>query len=350
MSQDNVVDILIVTALEKERDAVLLHLESPQEVKMNRRTAHKAYLQHKNFETGYQVVVLCFGGMGNTRSATFVTQAIQEWNPRAVILVGIIAGTQPEKQSLGDLVIPKQIIGYELGKKQDTGTKTRYESHRASTLLIDKTNNFQLAQWFHDSKIIPRPDGTTGRIISKVHYGVVASGEKVISDSKTIKELRIEWDDLMGVEMEGFGTVFAVFENDPNIEMLMVKGICDWADPNKNNMWQDYAASISAAYVVNFLKSKPIECLEKSRVQPKVIPTKVVSNLSGPVKIQLCQRLGDDWSDLADYLDIPVYDRRRFTKGRECQDVLEWLRERDRLHSLAGALEVIERPDLVNLL
>ena len=42
---------------------------------------------------------------------------------------------------------------------------------------------------------------------------------------------------------------------------------------------------------------------------------------SGPLRIQLCRRLGEDWSDLADYFGIPAHRRRRFTPGRECHDI-----------------------------
>lgn len=350
ISQDNVADVVIVTALPKERDAVLRYLDSPEQVTSKNRTVHKAYLQHENSETGYQVVVLCFGGMGNVQSATAVTQAIDIWNPAAIVLTGIMGGVEASERYLGDLIVAEQIVGYESGKVKDTGTETRFQVQLPTHGMIEKARHFPPEKWVCDRRTIPRPDGQSGRVIPQVHFGVVASGEKVIADTITVSELQSSWKKLIGVEMEGFGAALAVYQADSAPAMLMVKGICDWANPKKNDEWQAYAADVAAAYVVNFLKSKPIECLGKSRVQPKVIPTKVVSNLSGPVKFQLCQRLGDSWSDLADYLEIPEYHRRRFTKGRECQDVLEWLRERDRLYSLAGALEFIERQDIVYLL
>lgn len=350
VSQDNVADIVIVTALSKERDAVLRYLDSPEQVTSKNRTVHKAYLQHQNPETGYQVVVLCLGGMGNVQSATAVTQAIDIWNPAAIILTGILGGVEHSERYLGDLIVAEQIVGYESGKVKDTGTETRFQVQLPTYKMIEKARHFPPEKWVCDRQTIPRPDGQSGRVIPRIHFGVVASGEKVIADTITVPKLQSYWKKLIGVEMEGFGAALAVYQADSDPAMLMVKGICDWADSNKNDEWQDYAADVAAAYVVNFLKSKPIEFSGKSRVQPKVVPTKVVSNLSGPVKIQLCRKLGNNWSDLADYLEIPEYERRRFTKGRECQDILEWLRERDRLHSLTGALEFIERQDIINLL
>ena len=69
----------------------------------------------------------------------------------------------------------------------------------------------------------------------------------------------------------------------------------------------------------------------------------------GKVKIAICDRLHDSWGKLADYLDIPSADRKRFEKGLEPQGVWEWLEARNRLAELEPALTAI-RPDLVEIL
>ena len=72
--------------------------------------------------------------------------------------------------------------------------------------------------------------------------------------------------------------------------------------------------------------------------------------LSGKIKIQFCRRLGADWQELADYLEIPAYRRHQFQQGRECQNILEWLEERQKLQTLKEALNVLDRQDLVKIL
>ena len=59
--------------------------------------------------------------------------------------------------------------------------------------------------------------------------------------------------------MEGYGAAHAVHTAKSHPRFLMIKGICDWANPDKNDDWQEYAADVAAGYVVNFLKSKPID-------------------------------------------------------------------------------------------
>ena len=72
--------------------------------------------------------------------------------------------------------------------------------------------------------------------------------------------------------------------------------------------------------------------------------------LSGDTKIQLRKRLGEDWDDLALCLNIPPDRCKRFKAGRECDGILAWLEERDKLARLPEALKAIDRDDLIPLL
>jgi nucleoside phosphorylase len=38
---------------------------------------------------------------------------------------------------------------------------------------------------------------------------------------------------------------------------LVIRGICDYADPHKNKKWRKYAAATAAAYARGFLSSIP---------------------------------------------------------------------------------------------
>jgi formylglycine-generating enzyme required for sulfatase activity len=72
--------------------------------------------------------------------------------------------------------------------------------------------------------------------------------------------------------------------------------------------------------------------------------------LSGKTRIQLGRRLGEDWEDLAVYFAIPRNRCERFTAGHECDGILVWLEERERLGELSEALQEIDRDDLIPLL
>jgi len=74
------------------------------------------------------------------------------------------------------------------------------------------------------------------------------------------------------------------------------------------------------------------------------------TSYSGPIKVAVCRRLQGDWRDLADYFDIPGYDRATFIPGREPFQIWNWLAERGRLSELSSALQALKRSDLTELL
>ena len=70
--------------------------------------------------------------------------------------------------------------------------------------------------------------------------------------------LRDELRDRFGVkaiEMEGAGVADASWE--PKAGYLVVRGVCDYCDPNKNDLWHPYAAIVAAAYTRALLASLP---------------------------------------------------------------------------------------------
>jgi hypothetical protein len=118
--------------------------------------------------------------------------------------------------------------------------------------------------------------------------------------------------------------------------------------------WQDAIETAFGQYFDKLLKVDSVTQVERST--QKAVQTATPNKgdtplvLSGKIKIKLCQRLGATWQDLADQVGIKPHERRLFMPGRECQAIWEWLEERNRLHELKEALNVLERTDLVELL
>ncbi|TPR09811.1 plasma-membrane proton-efflux P-type ATPase [Aspergillus niger] len=83
----------------------------------------------------------------------------------------------------------------------------------------------------------------------RVHYGLIASGNFVVKDAKARDALGKEFEeDILCVEMEAAGVVDLV-------PCIVVRGICDYADSQKNKDWQEYAAMVAAAYARILLES-----------------------------------------------------------------------------------------------
>jgi nucleoside phosphorylase len=105
-----------------------------------------------------------------------------------------------------------------------------------------------------------RPDSKRTR----VWYGPIGSGEKLMKNSRKRNELRDRYN-VIGLEMEAAGTM-------NRIPVGVIRGVCDYGDEHKNKKWQPYAAAMAAAYAKAVL----------SEIPPKrIIPKQAVSPQNG---------------------------------------------------------------------
>lgn len=82
---------------------------------------------------------------------------------------------------------------------------------------------------------------------TRVHYGMIASGNQVIKSGMFRDQLNRDLGgNVLCVEMEAGGLM-------SNFSCLVIRGICDYADSHKNKAWQEYAASVAAALAKEFL-------------------------------------------------------------------------------------------------
>jgi nucleoside phosphorylase len=337
------VDVVIITALPKERDAVLRRLSSPRRESTRDRVFYHSVLKADD-GSDKSVILLPLSAMGNTSAAVAATQAIDVWNPAAIVLTGIAGGIKLRvKGSLGDVIVAEQIVAYEPGKLTPGGLRPRPDVYRTGQRMLTMARDFSDTDW-QQSIDEARPAGDEE--VPQTHFGVVASGEKVIADADFIGDLVKYWDRALAVEMEAVGVARATYERGAPPEFLFVKSISDWADSAKDDAWQPYAADVAAAFTCAFIKSEFFS-LQRRTAQPQ---RSSVRELTGRHKILLCRRLGDDWHELADYFDIQASERRVFPLGRECQAIWEWLHMRGQLGALADALKFIRREDLVTVL
>ncbi|EHK26130.1 uncharacterized protein TRIVIDRAFT_112497, partial [Trichoderma virens Gv29-8] len=81
----------------------------------------------------------------------------------------------------------------------------------------------------------------------RVHYGLIASGNQVIKDATLRNKLTKDLDGhILCIEMEAAGLM-------NNFPCIIIRGICDYADSHKNNVWQEHAAAVAAAFAKELL-------------------------------------------------------------------------------------------------
>jgi nucleoside phosphorylase len=96
------------------------------------------------------------------------------------------------------------------------------------------------------TRIVPRAVRLDPNV-PQVHYGVIASGNRLVKDA-VARDLILKecGEDTICLEMEAAGLM-------NSFPCLVIRGICDYADSHKNNQWQKYAAATAAAYAKELL-------------------------------------------------------------------------------------------------
>ena len=79
----------------------------------------------------------------------------------------------------------------------------------------------------------------------KVFRGKIGSANLVLKSGEHRKKIR-EKHNVIAVEMEASGIVDATWSH--RAGYLVIRGICDYSDGNKNDRWHKYASLVAAAY------------------------------------------------------------------------------------------------------
>lgn len=97
------------------------------------------------------------------------------------------------------------------------------------------------------SELVQRPQRTKEDQEKLVfHFGRIATGDSVIQDGELRDQIRARCDGALCVEMEAAGV-------DTHRQCLVIRGISDYADSHKSDVWRSYAAGNAAAFTRDLL-------------------------------------------------------------------------------------------------
>ncbi len=232
------------------------------------------------------------GGIGASQQRT--RQAIEHWQPCAIIAVGIAFGLDETKQHIGDVLVSTQIQDYELGRLNEDGTLTpRGDKPSSADVLRNRLRQSDITERRHQGSAWPT-----------VHFGLVLSGHKLVDNLDYSKSLKGRFPNAIGGEMEGIGLYVSASE--AKVDWIVVKAICDWGH-NKNqaykDAWQRLAAKnaarvLKSAIVVGSLYSSEHPNLEDSRSKSSIGPVAPIKGTAplmvgfDPIIGLYCKRCG----------------------------------------------------------
>ncbi|KAF2179509.1 hypothetical protein K469DRAFT_300743 [Zopfia rhizophila CBS 207.26] len=113
--------------------------------------------------------------------------------------------------------------------------------------------------------LILRPKRAEDEDNLAIHYGLIASADRLMKDA-LVRDRLAEEKDVLCFEMEAAGLM-------NHFPCLVIRGICDYSDSHKNKEWQGYAAMAAVAYAKDLLCQIPPNRVEAEK--------KIVDVLSG---------------------------------------------------------------------
>ena len=236
-----------MTTTEVETRAVLNVFLSQSSTFMQRYIDNSTYFDLGVISGARIFLVQSEMGAGGPAGATLVVyEGIKALSPPAVIMVGIAFGLIPEKQCLGDILVARQLAGYELQKiEQGPGgeeiIRPRGDRVQASPRLLSRLRA-SIFDW----------QGP------KVYFGLMLSGDKLVNHKNFGNRLLGIEPEAIGGEMEGTGVYSAAHRN--KVDWILVKAICDWADGHKDDAYQQQAAENATRFILHVLQQRgPIE-------------------------------------------------------------------------------------------
>jgi nucleoside phosphorylase len=258
------VQIILHTVNNNEKWAVLNYMKPPEICPGKPLTDKVIDLHEPNW-----IVLGMFGGykcaMIQTKmgadSHNEVEDALDEFpNARVIVALGVAYACNPDKAKYGDVLVSKVIDGVGNVKHTSEGliicrassTRLTPVSPILEHIFARGEETWSVYKDFRCTK--SNREGNAGRQ-SKVHSGNIIS-DKVLIDNKEIRDkMTSNTPEVIGGEMEGVSLVeiqkrHARKKAIPrDFDVIVIKGVADYADGRKDKKWQFTAAMAAADYV-----------------------------------------------------------------------------------------------------
>ncbi|MEM9217045.1 MAG: hypothetical protein AAGD25_22190 [Cyanobacteria bacterium P01_F01_bin.150] len=217
---------VILTALPVEYLAVRTHLSNLQEEMHPQGTIYERgtfAASEKIWEVGIAEV-----GMGNAETAVEAERAIAYFKPDFLFFVGIAGGIKDV--AIGDVVAATKIYSYESGKVGEHFFSRPTLGQSAHALVQRARAEARKGEWVRRLSSSPA-------FQPRVFVAPIAAGEKIVASKKsdTFNFIRTSYNDVIAIEMEGFGFLKAAFAY-PNIKAIVIRGISDLIEHKNSDM------------------------------------------------------------------------------------------------------------------
>lgn len=191
----------------------------------------------------YRLVTAQQREMGMPAAVSLCHKLSEHFRPRYLIMTGIAAGIGAE-QIYGDVIVPDVVWNYS-GGKFVSAEKAGIQFGAVG--FLPRPTRLALSPWVKElvEKVAKAPDNEC-----HVHIGPMACGDAVVSNSEVVdKQVKAQLPQTAGLDMESYGVFYAARDAaNPKPEPIVIKSICDYADEQKSDQYQKFAAYTSSEF------------------------------------------------------------------------------------------------------
>lgn len=271
-SSPKIVDVLLICPLPKEAFAALVAFDgSPfekEDLNLDGRKVWFKVVERGDVGRPLQVAIAVIAKQRNVQSAIATMVFANKIKSEAAFLCGIGGGVK-EKVHLGDVVVSKSVIDIAGGREELDGVRPRFDpiglpeaTERQLKFFVD--SRVEAETW--KSEILAGAESLATYKIPKmptldelrsapllVDDGIIVAGERLKADG-TLPDYLSTDDRIRSCEMEGSG--FAQSCRDRRMEWAVFRGISDYGDPEKTDIWQAIAAFAAVRAAREFLATE----------------------------------------------------------------------------------------------
>jgi nucleoside phosphorylase len=243
---------VVLAALPEEADAVLrlMHSKPKQSPPPIFKVCHEIQIGDHDSQRRCPGILVQLEGKGRMYAAVSTAYAINEWNPRFLLLVGTAGGFRSKGVALGDIIVATEVLDYESQRLGGGSPLVRWVKYQPDMVLLELARKIA-------SPRAQRIRGAWGDM-PPVHFGPLLSGDKVVASQHAVQQFLAFSENALGVEMEGAGVAFAARQGLEPVPFLMVRGVADHADEQKgehSSIWSRNACESVARFVFVLLQS-----------------------------------------------------------------------------------------------
>jgi len=264
------IDIAILTVIGPELHALrkALAIDDKDRITEDGSIYYKASVKSRYSQRELSVLVHGIGEPANAASASATSRIIDRWKPCVVVLMGIAAGRRDECR-IGDVIVPRAIVdvtinAFENGQMHGRPSITDLPHPMRQMLTAHELEKEKWHNGFHSvfTDTIVVPEGKEEEYRKYVAFAPKLIDAAIYSEDVLHRDPnRLEHaaqhlhQQIKAGEMEAAGFVRAANQKLPPTPWFVVRGVSDFGDVFKNDLFHKLASCAAASYLAYFLEN-----------------------------------------------------------------------------------------------